>query len=195
MESLELPEPERHLLLALQQGEEKAFRMIYNEYALKLFSVAYNSTKSAAVAEEIVQEVFVSLWINRKALVITSSIKGYLLGAIRNKAFDYLDKQIVRNRYKNNVIKTGTTSDNSTEETIEFDDLNVAIKKEIQTLPKTTRHIFILSRFKGFSNSEIAEEYEVSVKAVEYHLTKALKHLRVYLKHVYLILFLLTDKF
>jgi RNA polymerase sigma-70 factor (ECF subfamily) len=81
-------------------------------------------------------------------------------------------------------MKTSSVLNNTTEETIEYNDLNSAIKREIETLPKTTRGIFILSRYNGFTNPEIAKQYCLSIKSVEYHLTKALKHLRLHLKHV-----------
>lgn len=188
MEPSELPESEMKLLHSLKLSDESAFNILYKEHSLKLFSVAYNATKSSAHSQEIVQEIFVSLWINRKSLLITSSIRGYLLGAVRNKAFDFLDKQIVRDRYKQNIIKTTSIAHNTTEESIAFQDLNIIIKKEIEVLPPTTRNIFVLSRLEGFSNSEIAKEYSFSIKAVEYHLTKALKHLRLHLKQIYILL-------
>ena len=188
MELLELSQSEKEALSAMRHDDEHAFNAIYNEHCMKLFSVAYNCVKSSEIAEEIVQEIFVSLWINRKVQVITSSIRSYLIGAVRNKAFDYIDKQQVRNRYKQNALKTFDVSHNSTQEEIEYEDLNAIINREIDTLPETTKSIFILSRFKGFSNSQIADHYSLSIKAVEYHVTKALKHLRLQLKHIYVLL-------
>ena len=173
------------MLDALRQGDEIAFNSIYNKHFLKLYSIAYNSTKCTDLAHEIVQEIFVSLWMNRKTLLITSSVQAYLIGAVRNKVFDHLDKQIVRDRHKRLVMEVSTKSNNTTEETVDYEDLNTVINKEIQALPETTRGVFVLSRFDGSKNTEIAKEYSISVKAVEYHLTKALKHLRLHLKHLY----------
>ena len=184
METFELPESDQHRLRALKEGDEGAFNFIYKEYSLKLYSIAYNSTKSADLAEEIVQEIFVSLWMNRKTLIITRSIKAYLIGAVRNKVFDYVDKQVVRDRHKQLVMKIAHPSHNATQEMIEYQELTIAIDKEIQALPQTTRQVFISSRFEGSNNSEIAKQFCISVKAVEYHVTKALKHLRLQLRHL-----------
>jgi RNA polymerase sigma-70 factor (family 1) len=186
MNTFELSVSEQQCLEALRQGDESAFNSIYNTHFVKLYSIAYNSTKCTDLAQEIVQEIFVSFWINRKTLLITKSIEAYLIGAVRNKVFDHLDKQIVRDRHKQRVMEVSNDSNNSTEETVDFEDLSTAVNKEIEALPDTTRGVFVLSRFNGTKNSEIAKQYSISVKAVEYHLTKALKHLRLHLKHLYI---------
>jgi RNA polymerase sigma-70 factor (ECF subfamily) len=154
------------------------FTLIYNEYWQFLFSVAYNTTRSREVAQEIVQEVFVSLWVNRQNATIQSSLKGYLAGAIRNKVFDYFDKLKVRERYKHIALLEQPVVINSTEEAIAFDEISSLVNQQIEKLPETTRKIFILSRFRGCTIPEISKELSLSVKTVEYHLTKALKFLR-----------------
>jgi len=185
MKTFGLQESEQQAIEALKQGDESAFNSLYHQYFLKLYSIAYNGTKCPDLAQEIVQEIFVSLWMNRKTLLITRSIQAYLIGAVRNKVFDHLDKQIVRDRHKRFVMQVSNGSANSTQDAVDYEDLNAAIAREIQALPDTTRGVFLLSRFDGSKNSEIAKQYSISVKAVEYHLTKALKHLRLHLKHLY----------
>jgi RNA polymerase sigma-70 factor (family 1) len=172
---------EKQWLDALVLGDEKAFTLIYHAHWKALFSVAYTTTKSREVAQELVQEVFVSLWVNRNNTTIQTNLKAYLCGAVRNKVFDYYDKQKVRERYKNTVVQETSLVINSTEETIAFEEISSLVDQQIKTLPETTRKIFILSRIKGFSIPEIATELSLSVKTVEYHLTKALKHLRLHL--------------
>jgi RNA polymerase sigma-70 factor (family 1) len=178
-----LPEAhtEKQWLDSLVLGDEKAFTLIYHAYWKILFSVAYTTTKSREVAQELVQEVFVSLWVNRNNTTIQTNLKAYLCGAVRYKVFDYYDKQKVRERYKTRVAQEISLVINSTEETIAFDEISSLVDQQIKTLPETTRQIFILSRIKGFSIPEIAKELSLSGKTVEYHLTKALKHLRLHL--------------
>lgn len=190
---------EKQWLDALMQGDEKAFTSIYKEYWRVLFSVAYAATRSREASQELVQEVFVSLWIHRNTTTIQSSLKSYLCGAIRNKVFDYYDKLKVRERYKNTVAMETSIVINPTEETIAFDEIRSRVHEEIKSLPETTQRIFILSRLNGFSIPEIASELSLSVKTVEYHLTKALKHLRLHLTEytprpveLLLLMFLLT---
>ncbi len=179
---------ERQWLTALRENSEQGFANIYNHYWTKLFSVAYNYTRSREAAQEIVQEVFVSLWLQRGSLSVHTSLYGYLLGAVRNRIYDHIDKQTVRAHYQLQVTRSALPLVNSTEEQISFQELEELLAKQVSTLPDTTQRIFILSRFDGFSNSEIAQQMQLSVKAVEYHLTKALKHLRYRLTELLLLL-------
>ncbi len=169
---------ELQYLHALQQGDENAFTVLYNEYWDALFGIAYSTPRSKEVAQEIVQDVFLSLWANRNTLNIQTTIKAYLSGAVRHAVFNYFDKQIVRNKYKVNIASKASIATNSTEEQIAFEEIQSLVNRELECLPETTRIIFILSRFRGFTVSEISTQLSLSGKAVEYHLTKALKYLR-----------------
>jgi RNA polymerase sigma-70 factor (ECF subfamily) len=195
MDSNCLTESEEALLNNLRQGDEGAFTKIYRTHSMKLFAAAFASLKSEESAKEVVQEIFVSLWVNRKSLAIKQSICGYLMGAVRNKVFNIIDKQGVRERYKQRYLRAADVSDRNTELALEYDELNQAINKEIDALPETTRGIFLLSRFEGLNNGEIAKEFHLSSKAVEYHITKALKTLRVHLRHVMAAMVLIKELF
>ncbi len=170
---------EKQWLEALQSADEKGFEKIYNAYWPKLFSVVYNHVRTKEVAQEIVQEVFVSLWVNKHKLQIDTSLKGYLFQAVRNKIYDYLDRQSVRAKYEGFVVSQKSDPSNFTEQQVAYTDLHNLLHEEIKKLPETTQQVFQLSRFQGSSAPEIAEQMQVSVKTVEYHLTKALKHLRL----------------
>lgn len=168
---------ESQWLDALRAGSEVVFEQLYNRYWAKLFSVAYNYTRSRETAQEIVQEVFVGIWQHRSTLKIESSLKAYLLGAVRYKVYDYYDKQAVRERHTQYLVQQSHKA-SFTEEEVYFNELQAMLTQEIEALPETTRRVFVLSRFDDFSVSQIARELHLSGKAVEYHLTKALKHLR-----------------
>lgn len=180
---------EEDWIIALQNGDEKGFEQIYQKYWPKLFSAAYNHTRIRETAQEIVQEVFVSLWVNRSTVTIHTNLQGYLLRAVRNKIYDHFDKQNVRSKYELFVSVQQPNAINFTEQEVIYSELDELVHMEINVLPETTRQVFQLSRFNGFTIPEIADEMQVSVKTVEYHLTKALKHLRLRLTEL---LFLVT---
>ena len=146
---------EMQYLCALQNGDEKAFTVLYNAYWDLLFGVAYNTTRSREVAQEIVQDVFLSLWANRKDLRIQTTVKAYLCGAVRHSVFNYFDKQAVRNKYKI-AAAMAPLATNITEEQIAFNEIHSLVSREIDSLPETTKTIFILSRFRGFTVPEIS---------------------------------------
>lgn len=195
MDVTDLSESDKALLLGLKRGDENAFAQIYKMYNTKLYTIAFLSLKSEESAKEIVQEIFISLWINRQTVTVRLSLQSYLIGAVRHKVFNTVAKRDVRERYRKEFLRTAATGDNSTEQAVEFDELNKAIHEQIEALPETTRDIFVMSRYGGLNNNEIAQQFKLSSKAVEYHITKALKVLRTSLKHVINILILIAVPF
>lgn len=168
-----------NLLALLKNGDPRAFTQLYNIYSKKLFLVAFTATRSKETAKEIVQEVFASLWTNRQTVEIRSSVEAYLVTAARYKVYDHFHKYVIRERYKTSLSAERPVLCNTTEETLAFDELSSLVAQQIEQLPETTRKVFISSRFNGATIPEIAKESSLSIKAVEYHLTKALKHLRL----------------
>lgn len=148
--------------------------------------------RDKAIAQEIVQDVFITLWIKRTRLQSVSDIRAFTLRAVQNRIYDHFDKQAVQQRYTLRITQSESAPSNATLQQIEYDETLNIIDKAIDKLPDTTKKIFRMSRFEKFSNEQIASRQELSVKAVEYHITQALKHLRVTLKYIGLLLLLLA---
>lgn len=179
---------EEHLLLLLKQGDKAAFESVYHLYWEKMYAAAYKRVKNSEAAEEIVQDLFTDLWQRRGLLPAVTSLSAYLYSAIHYRAIDYIRKEITKNRYERYVGLYRLDFDNTTEDQLLFNDLNAYISKEIETLPVKCREVFKLSRNGHKSNKEIAQALGISEKAVEKHITKALKHLRTTL-HLFFLLF------
>jgi len=168
----------------LKEGDKAAYEAIYNEYWHKLFSYVYNRLKQKEVTEEIIQEVFFSLWMKRTALELTHSLSAYLYTAVKYQIFNYLKSDQVRRRYASQAATDKTQlSDNSNEENIAATDLKNSIEKEISRLPEKCQQVFRMSRQEQLSISDIADTLNISHKTVENHLTKALRQLRIMLGH------------
>jgi RNA polymerase sigma-70 factor (family 1) len=162
----------------LAKDDKKAFARIYEELWAGLYSVAYNYVRDKATTQEIVQEVFVNLWIKRERLQTVDNINAFAMRAIQFQIYDYFDRKAVVDRYiKSNSENRKSTADTSHHQ-IEHDETLNLIIKEIDNLPVLTKQIFRLSRFNQYSNEEIALHLDVSIKTVEYHITQSLKHLR-----------------
>ncbi len=175
----------------LSKHPEKGFECLYNQLWEKLLSVAFNYVRDKATAQEIVQDVFVALWLKRERLASVDNITPFAMRAIQNRIYDHFDRQAVQERYILRVSKTDNKTANSTQHQLDYEETFTLIDTEIDRLPDTTKKIFRLSRFDRFTNEEIASSLHVSVKAVEYHITQALKHLRLKLKYVGVILIML----
>ncbi|WP_343670271.1 RNA polymerase sigma-70 factor [Chitinophaga sp.] len=167
------------LLRLLQASDEHAFRVLYQRYWKKLFTTACYKLKSKEAAEEIVQNIFVSLWEKRASLQI-ESLENYLFIAVKYKVINYAASLMVREAGQRQLA--GNTTDESTEATIMINDLHAAIRQALTQLPAKTREVFTMSRFEKYTVREIARHMNLTEKAVEYHITQSLKLLRVSLK-------------
>ncbi len=175
---------DQNLLNLCREGDSAAFEELYNRYWSKLYSSAFKRVRIREIAEEIVQELFTSLWINRAKLSIHTSFENYLYTSVRYLVFAYFSKEYSRKSYEEFAFDTTSIYDNSTEEAIAFNDLGRSLEKELNCLPSRCRSVFELSRKQYKSNKEIACVMGISEKTVENQLTKALKILRVNLKYL-----------
>jgi len=170
------------LLKLLKQQELGAFEEIYLRYWRKLYSAAYKRLTSRETAEEIVQDIFTSLWVNRH-LVKIDILSSYLITAVKYKVINHLQREMCRRQYAETQIHALLAADNSTEETVLLNELNSALEREIQKLPPKRKQIFKMSREDHLSIKEVASNLGISEKTAENQLGKALKVLKLNLKH------------
>ncbi|TWF39924.1 RNA polymerase sigma-70 factor (ECF subfamily) [Chitinophaga polysaccharea] len=171
------------LMLSLQQDDGHAFTEIYNRYWKKLLAIAYIHCRDKAVAEEIVQEVFISLW-NRRQELSVDKVNAYLATAVRLSVF----KQYARQQRREQII--AATADpvisGWDEEKIYTRFLQQQINGIVEVLPEKCRLVFKLSRVEGLSIPEVAQRMGIAEKTAEAHLTKALKVLKLKLNRPYI---------
>ena len=170
---------EDELIALLRQDKLGAFREIYTRYWKLLYADAYKRLKNKEMAEEIVQELFTTLWHKRAFLSISSTLSGYLFTSVGNLVIDQYRKDLMRARYKESFKLVYSETDNSTEDAIIAKDLENTIEHEVNALPSKCRSVFELSRLEHKTNKEIAFELGISEKTVEHHITKALKKIRL----------------
>lgn len=169
------------LLEAIRHDDEEAFTELFKRHWRKVHAMAYPRVRSEEVTAEIVQDLFITLWDKRASLAITH-LHSYLYTAVKNKALNYIESQVVRENYWDYYKKFGPEQENVTQNAVEFDELMEAIENGIQYLPEKSKKVFRLNRLEGRSISEIANTLNLSEKAIQYHLTQSLKKLRLHLK-------------
>ncbi len=165
----------------LREGKIAAFEEIYRRYWYKLFGIAYHQTGVREEAEELVQDVFLSLW-RRRSDVIIKHLDLYLTLAIKNQVYDFIKSQISFRKYQEYLVFQGIAQQYGTDEIVNFTELADAVEKVLSHLPEKSAEIFKRSRFENQSVKEIAQGLHLSEKAVEYHITKSLKFLKENLK-------------
>ena len=177
------------LLEALRQGNEKAFRTIYEKYWERLFSVAYHWIRSEEDVKELVQDVFTQLWCNKEKIHIRKSFHAYLFTALKYKVFNYLEAQHVRKRHAIQMQQESFPWVTTPEELMYYHETKNMVENTVKLLPLKTRKIFLLSRHYHYSTEEIAQKMHLTPKAIEYHLTNALKYIKYAIKAMMLLFF------
>jgi RNA polymerase sigma-70 factor (family 1) len=172
---------EQSLIESLQAGDEEAFTTIYKAYWYRMFLVAYRKLQHREIAEELIQDIFTRLWKEREKIHIIS-LDYYLFSAVRYEVIDHIRSQGAQNQYLDYYKAFSSIEDCDTENTIAFNDLSKIVEEGLDILPVKSKEIFKLNRLDHWSVSRIAVHLHLSEKAVEYHLTKATKSIRVYLK-------------
>jgi RNA polymerase sigma-70 factor (family 1) len=166
------------VLVFLKEGHQAAFAEIYERYQGLLYIYACKIVKNKDLAEDIVQEIFISLWEKRTQIQFRSTLPSYLYSAVRYKFFDMLDHKKVRFDYLEslgNFIDTGVSV---TDHYIREKELAGLIEKEVALLPPKMREVFELSRKVYLSHREIAQQLNLSEKTVKNQINNSLKELR-----------------
>jgi RNA polymerase sigma-70 factor (family 1) len=176
------PDPEQKLLPlfnSTQKWDEESFNKVYNVHARRLFSFVYTKLKHREATEEIVQEIFVSLWCDRERLKIHTSIEAYLVGAAKNKILSYIRSEKVRRRYAAELTRFAEENcDTTFSDQSNCNDLLVNIQLIMAELPERCQLAFNLSRMVHTPIPQIAEKMNISRRTVENYISVALRHLR-----------------
>ena len=174
------------------EGDKDFFIAVYNKYWYELYMACYRRIKDKAVAEELVQELFLNL-LQRRDCHKIDQIKNYLFSSIKYATIDYLKKQMVVEKYRNYKKLSHTDASRSTEEMMSLRDLEESLDKGLSKLSGKSGEIFRLYRIDHWSIEKIARHFGLSEKTVHYHLTKSQKFIRTYLQEFTLILCVLAS--
>jgi RNA polymerase sigma-70 factor (ECF subfamily) len=134
------------------------------------------------VAEEIVQDLFYTLWEKRMELQINTSVKSYLFSAVHNRCLKFIEHRNVEQKYRSYYLQHESEIDSEPFDSANVTEMQQIINKTLDSLPERCGRIFRLNRFEGLKYHEIANKLSISVKTVEANMGKALKILRKNLK-------------
>ena len=181
------------LVESLKKGDLNAFNDLFAKYNKKLYYFAKGYLHSKEDAEELVQEVFIKVWENRKELKQDLSFKSFLFTITYNAIFNHYKKKSRENKYLDQILTDYTNETNETSKQVEYDNLLELAEQAIEKLPDKRKLVFKLSRYEGLSNKEIAGQLHLSKRTIENHIQQALKSLREQLgkELLFAILFLL----
>ncbi|MEN7551688.1 RNA polymerase sigma-70 factor [Rapidithrix thailandica] len=163
------------LLALIKEGNRLAFDHVYNRYWKKLFAYAFNILNEKVLVEDALHEVFTRIWLNKDSIEI-ANLQNYLFVSVRNKSISLLSK-VKFTEFDEHIMDTLSLSPEG-EDHLNYQDLKATIEDIAKELPNRCREIFFMSRYKGYSNAEIARHFQISHRTVENQLSIALKHIR-----------------
>jgi RNA polymerase sigma-70 factor (ECF subfamily) len=175
---------DEELLQLISGDDQDAFTMIYDRYWQELFVTAVKALRSRQEAEDVLQDVFLSLWRRRKELIIEESLSAYLHTSIRYKAIHYIEKNIHRRDYLDVFMEVAIqTISPSADIQLQLKEVQEAIRETVAKMPPKMQEVYHLSRGEHLSHREIAEKMGISVKTVKKHSQRAVQVLKTALNY------------
>lgn len=166
------------LVTLLKAGDDQAYAVIYDRYKVLMFRHACNKIYDIDDAQDVLQDVFLSLWSKRADISESENLAGYIYTSIRNKTLKLIAHHKIKTNYVESMLhfaETGSVAADHLVRERQFSDL---IEREIAALPPEMRKIFVLSRKGHLKNKEIAIKLELSEHTVATQIKRALKILR-----------------
>ena len=186
---------ELHLIHSLKSGNNQAYKYIYDHHYVLLCKIAYEFLKDYFLAESIVDDIIFHLWEKRDTLEITTSLRSYLVQAVRNRCINYLNLEREKREVcfsvidqQNEWINSVFPSDDYPLARLLENELEQEIRNAINRLPEECKVVFKKSRFEEKRYDQIAEELGISVNTVKYHIKNAISRLSADLSKYLLLL-------
>lgn len=169
---------ENRLLREFKKGDHASFQKIFAFYSkpLYLFSLSYLKSKEAA--EDVVQEVFLKVWNNRKEIKTDTSFQAYLFTIALNSVRKHFNKLSRINELKHEILIDFSGQKPEFDDRRDYQALIDKLHEMIERMPVKRRQVFIKKKIEEKSLIEIAEELQIDAKTVEYHITQAMKFLK-----------------
>lgn len=180
---------DEELFNMMKKNEGNAFKFIFKKYYNRLLGYAMRFVQDRETAEDIIQEVFMSFW-EKRQLLKSISLSSLLFCMVRNASLNYLKQKVLVDKFPIEYIENIDGEErlysldfalSADEETL-YEELRRQIQEALSVLPERSREVFLLSRFNGLKNKEIASKLGISTTAVEKHISKSLKRISSYLK-------------
>lgn len=170
---------DQNYLRRIKANDQEALEELFEKYYYQLCDFAFQFVRSFDLTEEVVSDVFMKIWKNRRKIQIQNSFKAYLYTATRNQALNYLKKE-QRNLESLDVLENTASENYQPDEELMFRELENRIEILINILPPRRKLIFKLSRIEGFTYQEIADILSISIHTVQNQMVQAVKQLASY---------------
>jgi RNA polymerase sigma-70 factor (ECF subfamily) len=179
---------DQDIAILLNVNPRKAFTLVYDKYWLALYNFADIRIRDHALAENIVQDIFISFWQCILTIDHSEGFAPYLFSAARNRVYSHIKKHGLHSLYIDQAIRASALTTDNPDTIYQAKELQNKVDESISQLPTQTRKVFLLSRKEGLTTAQIAQQLNISSRTVETHLHNSLKFLRSRMKAELLLL-------
>jgi len=172
---------EREWLVKLSRGDESVFRRLFDRYHPFVYSFALRMTESDPIAKDVVQDVFVKIWVNRESLHTIENLPAYLNRMTRNLVLNGMKRKAHEESLLRDLFPAGNER-NSTEDAALAKELEALLHRAIAHLPAQQQKVYRLGRMKGLKHEDIAAELHISRETVKKHMMAAIRGVKDYLQ-------------
>ena len=169
---------EKELVMLLKNGDILAFEQLYHNYKVRLYHNILKLIQTDEIAEELLQDLFVKIWIGRGNLDPDKSFKAYLFKIAENLVYDFFRKAATNKKLENHLIATGSINSNELEQQIYFKESTRVFNNAIEKLPPRRKQIYILCKVEGKSYEEVSNLLGISISTINEHIVKASRLVR-----------------
>lgn len=187
------------LLIYVHKGDEQAFKYLYELFRPKIYSIAIQYLKSEELAKEVVQDVFLKIWLDRAELIQITSLEAWLYKVAKNNILNRLKRIVIEMKAKDYFSSHTALISYEMEYQLESKEYTSILQEVINALPEQQRKVFELARIQKLSYEKIGEQMNLSPLTVKTHMARALKAIRLKIHElgvdIPLFLFFLKDFF
>ena len=162
----------------LKEDNKFAFTEIYDRYSGILYVYAFKLTGNGEIAKDLIQELFISIWDNRRTTQFKTSLSSYLYSAVRYKFLREVSHQKIKGAYSEKLLTAMASSENTTEVYLDEKDFIKTVERLVSALPPKMARAFILNKLEFLSYKEVAAELNISEKTVQNLISEATSRLR-----------------
>ena len=169
-------------LRQIAEGDETAFRNLFDMYWDQVYSAAFLLTKSQSLSEDIVQEVFLKIWLKREELVGVEKLESYLFIMARNHIYNVLKRQQREQDFRKYILDWFESGRETPELTLLFKESTQLLQQAVGQLTEQQQTIYKMTREQGLSYDQVAQQLNISPNTVKNHVANSLKIIRDYLR-------------
>lgn len=175
-----LQQDEKELLRRISGGDEGAFTVLFDAYKDRIYTIALRLTGLPTVAEEIVQDIFLRIWLKRETMRVVEHFRAYLFTATRNEVFNTLKRLARHRQLTGELAGSGPSGTSDTDNLLLDKEYQAILRQAVGQLPPQQREVYRLMKEQGLQRDRVAEQLGISPETVKVHLAQAMRSIRAF---------------